>query len=626
MTRFITILALSFGLLLLPGLSAQTRRVQPHATQHQNGGLDALLSDSVTASEIDETDAYTWTGPHIFNTENVGLGVTPTRQLHILGDGQSVEDITDAGNKKGTVYIQASGAATGNGGALVFGSSQGFFGAIKGRLTSGVNNTTGIVDILTRTVNTDTNLTAVARFTASGNLHMPPTATGVARLNIGGSPVAGTQLLRLNGTFDTVGSGTQSIRLLPVSIATTNTSNYTGISFQAISALGNPNASTGGESAILGGFMEMTSTTTATPAFGLDFHLMKPTGATDGKMIGAAFGMHTEVAVTAMNANVHVYCGAFSTITSPVTCGSGIQIEAFDCGYTWPLSYYGSGLANVPATTPTAGMNPSGFFFAPAYESKNSDPADTGIFRLGNTELIAWEAATPGTDLTLGVDASDILQASGSFNSLVLTENNNAVPNATDQLGFFAATTSAQLAGVISNETGTGLLAYATLPTFTRAIITGDSFPVLEVERTSSATTFILSTMEIKANSSGDIVDGFGTRLGFTFEDTGGEFAAVGGVSVVRAGADDTTNIVLENSIAGSLAAKLTVTSAGRMTTVGVQVPPSAASEPEDCATAVLGASYYDTGDNTVCFCLEDGTDTEWVKITDPTHTGHCSI
>ncbi len=64
----------------------------------------------------------------------------------------------------------------------------------------------------------------------------------------------------------------------------------------------------------------------------------------------------------------------------------------------------------------------------------------------------------------------------------------------------------------------------------------------------------------------------------------------------------------------------------GRLTTAGVQVPPSSATEPENCATAVLGASYYDTGDNTICFCVEDGTDTEWVKITDPTHTGHCSI
>lgn len=42
-----------------------------------------------------------------------------------------------------------------------------------------------------------------------------------------------------------------------------------------------------------------------------------------------------------------------------------------------------------------------------------------------------------------------------SFTSL--TEGANAVPNATDHLGFFAATTGAQLAGNISNETGTGV-------------------------------------------------------------------------------------------------------------------------------------------------------------------------
>lgn len=55
----------------------------------------------------------------------------------------------------------------------------------------------------------------------------------------------------------------------------------------------------------------------------------------------------------------------------------------------------------------------------------------------------------------------------GLLNATTLTEGGNAVPNATDHLGFFAATTSAQLAGVISNETGSGLLVLATNPTLT---------------------------------------------------------------------------------------------------------------------------------------------------------------
>ena len=50
------------------------------------------------------------------------------------------------------------------------------------------------------------------------------------------------------------------------------------------------------------------------------------------------------------------------------------------------------------------------------------------------------------------------------------------------------------------------------------------------------------------------------------------------------------------------------------------------ATEPESCTTALRGSQYYDTSDEELCTCRNDGTDTEWVKQTDPTHTGHCTI
>ncbi len=159
-----------------------------------------------------------------------------------------------------------------------------------------------------------------------------------------------------------------------------------------------------------------------------------------------------------------------------------------------------------------------------------------------------------------------------------------------------------------------------------KLLVIHSAFPVIEAERTSTGTTFALGALAIKGTSSGDISDGFGAGIQFTFEDTGGTFTSVGAVEVVRAGADDTTDIVWKNAVAGSLTEKARLTSAGRFTSDGVQVPPSSAGEPENCATAVLGASYYDTSDNMLCFCVEDGTDTEWVLLTDPTHTGHCSI
>lgn len=99
-----------------------------------------------------------------------------------------------------------------------------------------------------------------------------------------------------------------------------------------------------------------------------------------------------------------------------------------------------------------------------------SDPADAEAIRLDNAEGIAWEASPAGTDVTLKVDASEILQASGAFNASAITEATNAVPNATDHLGFFAATTSAQLATVLSDETGSGVSVFGTSPTITTSI------------------------------------------------------------------------------------------------------------------------------------------------------------
>lgn len=124
----------------------------------------------------------------------------------------------------------------------------------------------------------------------------------------------------------------------------------------------------------------------------------------------------------------------------------------------------GDGSANPTFTLPSAITVPTSYAIG-------SDPADAGVVRLENDAVIGWEASPAGTDVTLKVDASEILQASGAFNTGgAITEATNAVPNATDHLGFFAATTSSQLAGVVSDETGTGALVLGTSPTITTSL------------------------------------------------------------------------------------------------------------------------------------------------------------
>ncbi len=108
----------------------------------------------------------------------------------------------------------------------------------------------------------------------------------------------------------------------------------------------------------------------------------------------------------------------------------------------------------------------------PVLISGAADPADAGVIRMGNAELIGWEASPAGTDVTVTVDSSGGMQSSGTFNAVTLTESGNAGPNSTDKLSFFASTTSAELFGVISNKTGgSGVLVGNNTPSITTPII-----------------------------------------------------------------------------------------------------------------------------------------------------------
>ncbi|KKL23837.1 hypothetical protein LCGC14_2421390, partial [marine sediment metagenome] len=62
-------------------------------------------------------------------------------------------------------------------------------------------------------------------------------------------------------------------------------------------------------------------------------------------------------------------------------------------------------------------------------------------------------------------NGTTVLDVTGSIDADVLIESGNAVPNATDHLGFFGGTTSAQLLAEMTDETGTGLLVFGSQPT-----------------------------------------------------------------------------------------------------------------------------------------------------------------
>ena len=71
--------------------------------------------------------------------------------LTVSGTGQtSTSSFDQAGALGSTLILKDDGSSVGNGGAIMFGASQGYFGAIKGGLDNGANNTAGRITFFTR--------------------------------------------------------------------------------------------------------------------------------------------------------------------------------------------------------------------------------------------------------------------------------------------------------------------------------------------------------------------------------------------------------------------------------------------------------------------------------------------
>jgi len=122
-------------------------------------------------------------------------------------------------------------------------------------------------------------------------------------------------------------------------------------------------------------------------------------------------------------------------------------------------------LASAPGTTTDRLYNDSGVLY---FDGVNLEAAGGDLKADGTVPLTAnWDVGN--YDLTCKALTGD-----GTIEGATLTEGGQAVPNATDHLGFFGGTTSAQLLDEISDETGTGKATFATAPTFTTSItITG---------------------------------------------------------------------------------------------------------------------------------------------------------
>jgi len=137
-----------------------------------------------------------------------------------------------------------------------------------------------------------------------------------------------------------------------------------------------------------------------------------------------------------------------TTVTYTVISTGGNTAAAWNYEYTGFATVTGTG-ANVLATSPTLVTPTLGVATATSINGLTISTT-TGTLTIANGKTL-----TANNSLTFtGTDSSSV--AFGTGGTVVYTSNN---------LSVFASTTSAQLAGVISDETGSGALVFGTSPT-----------------------------------------------------------------------------------------------------------------------------------------------------------------
>jgi len=146
---------------------------------------------------------------------------------------------------------------------------------------------------------------------------------------------------------------------------------------------------------------------------------------------------------------------------------------------------------------------------------------------------------------------SNTLTFTGTDSSSVALGTGGTVSYYTDKLSVFAATTSAELAGVISDETGNGLLVFATSPTLTTPTLTTPSLDGLigayvtkSAAYTATATDYVIDV----AGASGSVTITLPTA------------ASITGTMYVIKRSDTTYDVVIDGDSSETIDGAATVT------------------------------------------------------------------
>lgn len=182
-----------------------------------------------------------------------------------------------------------------------------------------------------------------------------------------------------------------------------------------------------------------------------------------------------------------------ASATTFLSLGTAAQVLQVNAGATAPEWVSSTGTGNVVrATSPTL-VTPT-----------------LGVASATSINKVTLTAPATGSTLTIAngktLTASNTLTFTGTDGSSVAFGTGGTVTYTSNNLSVFAATTSAQLAGVISDETGSGSLVFGTSPTLATPTITTSATVPLLIGGTGTTSTLTLRSTSGVGTTGADII------------------------------------------------------------------------------------------------------------------------
>ena len=429
-----------------------------NATTVSTDDINITLGDSASPSDATAagggitlkgtTDkTFTWSSGQVAwsSSEHIAVGQNKVYKIY----GTEVLSATTLGSGvTGSSLTSVGTIGTGTWQGTVVGATYGGTGVNNGANTLTLAGNVSHAGAFTQT------------FTATANtsLTLPTTGTLATTSNKLSAFAATTSAELRDVISDETGSGALVFAHTPVlSSPTLGTASATTINKVAITApaTGSTLTIAEGKTLTASNTLTFTGTDASTVAFGAGGTVLysggalgTPSGGTATNLTGTAAGLTAGNVTTNANLTGHITSVGNAAVLGSFTSAQLLAALTDETG---------SG-ANVFATSPT--------LVTPVL----------GVASATSVNKVAITAPATGSTLTIAdgktLTASNTLTFTGTDASSVAFGAGGTVAYTANKLSVFAATSSAELLGVISDETGSGALVFGTSPTFTTQITT----------------------------------------------------------------------------------------------------------------------------------------------------------